>query len=399
MIVGAGQAGLCVSGALSRRGVDHVVLEAGRVGEPWRGRWESVCLVTPNWSVRLPQHPYDGDDPDGFMPRDEIVAYLERYSRAVEAPVREGVRATALRRAGERFVLETSAGEMTPHSVVLAAGAYQRPHRPAGAAGLPAGLLQIDVDDYSSPAELPDGAVLVVGSGQSGCQIAEELNEAGRETFLAFGRAPWVHRRIGDHDFVWWALESGFLDDSVDALPDARARFAANVLISGRDGGRDLNAWTLQRQGVRLLGHFAGADGRSARFERDLAESVAWGNARHEEVMKRFRDCAAARGAPEPPDPHPGPLETDTPAELDLGGFGAVVFAGGFRPDYERWVEIPGAFDALGFPLHRDCECAAADGLYFAGVHFLRNRRSSIFLGVGDDAEMVADGIARRAAD
>ena len=192
VVVGGGQAGLSVSHELTAAGVPHVVLERGLVGQTWRGRWDSFCLVTPNWSVQLPGHPYDGDDPDGFMPRDEIVGYLQRYATGFDAPVRDGVEVTALRPGRDgRLLLETSDGEIEARNVILSTGAYQRPNRPAGAASLPPDLFQIDVEAYRNPNELPAGAVLVVGSGQSGCQISEELHRAGRDVFLACGRAGW----------------------------------------------------------------------------------------------------------------------------------------------------------------------------------------------------------------
>ena len=236
VIVGAGQAGLAVSRELTQAGVAHVVLEKGQVGQTWRGRWDSFCLVTPNWTFQLPGHPYDGGDPDGFMPRDEVVAYLERYAAGFEAPVREGVEVTSLRPGPDGgFLLETSAGQIAARTVVLGTGAYQRPHRPAGAATLPADLLQIDVEEYLNPAELPPGPVLMVGSGQSGCQIAEELHQAGREVCLACGRAPWMPRRLGDRDLVWWALETGFLDAPLSSLPSPAARLGRQ---RASDGGR-----------------------------------------------------------------------------------------------------------------------------------------------------------------
>jgi putative flavoprotein involved in K+ transport len=185
------------------------VLERGRIGETWCGRWDSFCLVTPNWSVQLPGYAYDGDDPDGFMPRDEIVAFLARYAAAVQAPVRVGVTVDSLRRAPNGgFVLDTSAGTIQSRSVVLSTGAYQRAHRPEGAATLPAGLLQIDAEDYQNPGSLPEGKVLVVGSGQSGCQVTEDLHRAGREVAISCGRAPSAPRVIGEKDVFWWAVET-----------------------------------------------------------------------------------------------------------------------------------------------------------------------------------------------
>ena len=290
VVVGAGQAGLASSYELTRAGVEHVVLERGRVGETWRGRWDSFCLVTPNWSVQLPGHAYDGDDPDGFMLRDEIVLYLERYAASFGAPVREGVSVTSLEpRADGGFVLETSNGSIEARTVVLSTGAYQRPHRPAGAATLPADLLQIDAEGYHNPDELPSGAVLVLGSGQTGCQIAEELHQAGRDVYLACGRAPWAPRRLGEHDIVWWLNEAGFLDEALSALPSPAARLIANVQATGHGGGHDLHYRTLQRLGLTLLGHFVGADGRRARFAPDLSESVAFGDQRNDQQIARAR--------------------------------------------------------------------------------------------------------------
>ena len=395
VVVGAGQAGLAVSRELTRADIAHVVLEKGRVGQTWRGRWDSFCLVTPNWSMQLPGRAYDGKDPDGFDSRDEIVGFLERYAAAVEVPVREGVAVNSLQPLPDGgFLLQTSSGRLEATRVVLSTGAYQRPHRPPGAATLPADLLQIDVEDYRNPADLPAGPVLVVGSGQSGCQIAEELQQSGRTVFLSCGRAPWAPRRIGDHDFVWWALETGFLDAPLSSLPDPRFRLAANVLTTGRDGGHDLHLRTLQLVGVTLLGHFLGAEGRSARFAPDLGSSVAWGDQRNAEFMDLVRKLVAERGLPRPDIPEPEPFNAEAPEQLSLDGFGAVVFAGGFRPDYRSWVRCPGAFDELGFPIHRDGASTAARGLYFVGVHFLRKRKSSIFLGVGEDAAIVARQIS-----
>jgi putative flavoprotein involved in K+ transport len=367
------------------------------VGQSWRGRWDSFCLVTPNWFLQLPGHPYDGDDPDGFILRDEVVAYLERYAAGFEAPVREGIEVISLRPGpGGGFLLESSAGQIAARTVVLSTGAYQRPHRPVAASALPTDVLQIDVEDYRNPADLPAGAVLVVGSGQSGCQIAEELHAAGRDVFLACGRAPWFPRRLGDRDLAWWALETGFLDAPLSSLPSPAARLAANLQATGAGGGHDLHYRTLRKLGVTLLGHFLGAEGRHARFAPDLGASVAWGDERNAQLMDLVRKLVTERGLPRPEIPEPEPFNGEAPEELNLSGFGAVVFAGGFRPDYESWVRVPGAFDELGFPVHEEGASTVAPGLFFVGVHFLRKRRSSLLNGVGEDAAIVAAQIAAR---
>jgi putative flavoprotein involved in K+ transport len=397
VVVGGGQAGLATSRELTEAGVPHVVLERGRVGQTWRGRWDSFCLVTPNWSVQLPGHHYDGDDPDGFMPRDQIVAYLERYAASFEAPVREGVDVTGLRRGtGGELLLETSDGEIAARNVVLSTGAYQRPNRPRAAASLPGDLLQIDVESYRNPGELPDGAVLVVGSGQSGCQLSEELHEAGRDVFLACGRAGWGPRRLNGHDMVWWLDAAGSFDDRVEDLPEPGARLWGNVQASGHGGGHDLHYRTLHAMGVTLLGRLLGSDGRDALFAPDLQASIAWGDQRHHKIIGDFRDHAAAAGLPwEDPDP-PRPVEAEPPERLPLKELGAVVFTSGFRPDYGSWVHLDGAFDELGFPIHSEGASTTVPGLHFAGVHFLRKRKSSLLIGVGEDARIVARQIAAR---
>ena len=188
VVVGGGQAGLAVSRELAEAGVAHVVLEKGKVGQTWRGRWDSFCLVTPNWTLQLPGHPYDSAIPMASCPATESSPTWSATRPAASRRCRKVCGVTALQPGRDgRFLLETSAGEIQAKTVVLSAGAYQRPYRPAGAATLPADLLQIDVEGYRNPADLPRGAVLVVGSGQSGCQIAEELHRAGRDVFLACG--------------------------------------------------------------------------------------------------------------------------------------------------------------------------------------------------------------------
>jgi putative flavoprotein involved in K+ transport len=201
---------------------------------------------------------------------------------------------------------------------------------------------------------------------------------------------------VGDRDIIWWAAETGFLDAPVGSLPTPAARLAANAQATGHRGGHDLHYRTLQKLGVTLLGHFLGADGRHARFAQDLGQSVAWGDERNAQLMGLVRDLVAERGLPPPEIPEPQPLDARVPDELNLNGFGGVIFASGFRPDYESWVHCPGAFDELGFPIHDEGASTTTPGLYFVGVHFLRKRKSSLLLGVGEDAAIVARNIAAR---
>jgi putative flavoprotein involved in K+ transport len=397
VVVGAGSAGLAVSHELASGGVEHVVLERGLRGQTWRDRWESFCLVTPNWTVRLPGGEYDGPEPDGYMPRAEVIAHLERYASTFGCPLREGVDVTALNVTPDGvFVVRTATGEMRAAVVVLATGAYQRPHRPEAAGTLPPDLLQLDTEAYKNPNALPSGAVLIIGSGQTGCQLAEEICEAGRDVFLACGRAPWAPRRIEGRDLIAWIAETTFFDTTPAQLPNTQARLVANVQATGHGGGHDLHYRVLQAMGVNLLGHFRGADGRRASFASDLADSVAFGDARYNDLRALIASTRATAGLRAPEMPDPAPFRADARDSLDLRRFGAVIFTSGFRPDYRSWVAFPDAFDELGFPTHSDGASTVVDGLFFVGVHFLRKRKSSLLMGVGEDATLVARTIAER---
>jgi putative flavoprotein involved in K+ transport len=397
-VIGGGQAGLAVSHELTIRGIEHVVLERNRIAQTWRGRWDSFCLVTPNWTVRLPGDTYGGDDPDGYLPRDDIVVLLEAYAASFHAPVREGVGVTSLDATPDRgFRLETTTGEILADTVVLCTGAYQRPHRPSGARSFPLDLLQIDAEAYHNPAQLPPGNVLVIGSGQTGCQLAEELHQSGRDVFLACGRAPWAPRRINGRDLLHWMVQTPFMDVRITDLPSLEARLIANVQATGHDGGHDLHYRTLHGMGVTLLGRFRGVQDRRAHFAADLAESVAFGDNRYRELRKMIHQVCDARGERTPEMPDPPLFNADPPDAVDLADFGTVIFTSGFRPDYTQWVHLD-AFDDLGFPIQDDGGSTIVPGLYFCGVHFMRKRKSSLLLGVGEDAAVVATRIQKRSA-
>ncbi len=396
IVVGAGPAGLAASHELHCVGVDHIVLERGSVGQSWRDRWDSFCLVTPNWYLQLPGGEYSGEDPDGFMLRDEVVAHLERYAHGFGAPILDGTAVTALRsdpRGG--FVLDTSEGQMRTDAVVVATGTFQRPHRPP-AVDFPVDVHVIDAGGYTSPDALPAGGVLVVGSGQTGCQIADELHRSGRDVTIACGKAGWAPRRVDGRDIVSWLIETPFLEQALDDLPSPLARLAANFQTTGRDGGGDLNYRTLHADGVTLTGRLLGASGSTIRFAADLDESVAWGDARYADICNLLRQAASDRGAPAPDLPKARPLDANPPTEMSARDLGAVVFTSGYRPAYRDWVQFPDAFDDAGFPIQHDGASTVVRGLYFVGTHFLRKRKSSTLFGMGEDAEIVARTIAER---
>lgn len=390
-IVGGGQAGLATSWYLTQAGVDHIVLEAGRIAETWRSRrWDSFCLVTPNMSVRLPGATFSGPDPEGFMPRAELVAFFESWVAAFRAPVRERSRVAHVGADSDgRFVISLDDGQVRARTVVVASGSYHKAHRPAGAETLPATLHQVLAEDYGNPSKLPPGNVLIVGSGQTGCQLAEELRESGRKVFLSCGRCPWAPRQVAGRDIVWWMIESGFMDRTVDKLPSPMARLVGNPQLTGHGGGRDLNFRTLHETGVELVGRLMGADGSIVHFADDLAASVDFGDARWADLRGYIDACCAKTGMPQPRYDIPPPMRIRTRSELDLAreGIGSVVWTSGYRPEY-GWVRLP-VFDDMGFPIQVDGR-ASVPGLYFVGVHYMRKLKSAILYGVGEDAEVVA---------
>jgi putative flavoprotein involved in K+ transport len=395
VIVGAGQAGLSLSNELSRSNREHIVLERGTVGQSWRNRWDGFCLVLPNWTVHLSGQPYAGADPDGFMARDEIVDYLSDYATSFRSPIRENVSVESLDREDDGcFRLRTSTGDIRAREVVLATGGYQKPYRPAGVRELPSSLQVIDAPGYSNPGALPPGKVLVIGSGQTGCQIAEEIHQAGREVVLACGRAPWQPRRVGDHDVIFWFIGTPFMDMTLADLPSPMARLGANPQTTGRDGGHDLHYRTLQAMGVTLTGHLVGSEDGQAHFASDLADSVAFGDARYNDIRDLVRRSAADKGLPAPEMPPAPSFVADAPGSVDLADFGAAIFTTGFRPDYASWVRLPEAFDGMGFPIQRDGSSTVIPGLHFMGVHFQRKRSSATLFGVGEDAGVLGKHMA-----
>jgi putative flavoprotein involved in K+ transport len=402
VIVGGGHAGLAMSHQLSRRGGAHIVLERGRVAERWRSeRWDSLHFQFPNWSLALPGQPYDGPQPDGFSSRDEVVAFIERYCAATAAPVRTGVRVDAIRPApgSDRFRVETSHGIVVAFNVVVATGPYQEPVIPAHAAGLPARIAQVHSSAYRNPAGLPPGAVLVVGSGASGCQIVEDLLAAGRRVFLSVGRHRRFPRRYRGRDMFWWMEQMGALDQTLDERPDARER--PNPLVTGVGGGHEINLRCYAARGVVLLGHVEAIEGSRLRLADDLDAQLARGD-EGVAVFTRAVDAYVARAglsAPEEPVPAPPPpLPTSAPIralDLDAESVTSVIWATGFRRDF-GWIHLP-VLDERGEPIHRR-GVSSCPGLYFLGLPWLHTLKSSVLCGVGRDADHLAECIASRAA-
>ena len=402
-VIGGGQAGLSVSWYLRRLGVEHVILERDRIASSWsRGRWDSFCLVTPNWQCRLPEHPYAGPAPDGFMGRDEIVQYVESFAASFDPPVHEGVEVTRVARRGRTgFVVSTDAGEVHAHQVVLCASGYHAPRIPAIADELPDSVTQLHSSDYRNPTSLPDGATLVIGTGQSGAQIAEDLQLAGRDVHLAVGSAPRVARRYRGRDCIAWLEDIGHYDLPVDEHPRGvgAARHEPNHYMTGRGGGRDIDLRGHARDGMGLHGRLGEVRDGSLTFAGDLRDNLD--NA--DGVMDRIKDTIDAwiedRGIDAPDEERYSPVwepdgDGSTPLDLEAAEVRSVIWATGFSSDWS-WVDVP-SFLRDGYPRHERGICAAS-GLYVLGLPWLYTWGSGRFAGVARDAEHVAERVAEQA--
>ena len=390
VIVGGGQAVLAVSYFLTLHGRDHLVIEqANAPADAWRNhRWDSFTLNTPNWQSQLPgaSHP---DDPDAFMSRPEIVAYLERYAEVL--PVRYGSRVTSVERDSRwgSYVVTAADGEsFVARNVVVATGLYQKPNVPTFAADFPAEVRQIHSDAYRNPHTLPQGAVLVVGSAQSGAQIAEELYEAGRKVYLAVGRAGRTPRRYRGKDANWWSDKLGLYDRTVDQLPSPRAKFAGKPHISGTRGGHTLNLHQFARDGIVLLGHLQGvADGKLS-LASDLHENLTKADQHEADFAKAVDAYVRASGMPAPQETLPtlrDGFAAKLLSELDIAAAGvtSVIWATSYRFDFSI-VRVP-VLDADGFPIQKR-GVTNYPGLFFVGLPWLHNAKSALIYGVGDDA-------------
>jgi putative flavoprotein involved in K+ transport len=359
VVIGGGQAGLSLSYHLTQQGRNHVVLEQDRIAESWRTRrWDSLRLVGPNRTLELPGFPYAGDDPDGFMGKDDVAAHLEAYARSFGAPVRESERVTAVERGpdGGGFLVRAEDGTYIAAQVVVATGALQRPIIPACATELPAHIAQVVPYAYRNPTSLPPGAVLVVGSGQAGCQIAEELRRAGRQVYLSVGRSWWAPRRFRGRDVSLWLRDIGWFDRTVEGLPPGARAGLPNPQFTGSGGGRDLNAHTLAVEGVVLLGRLLGIRDGTIALAPDLDVNLAWGDEQAESRLLAIDEHVRERGLDVPAPDLPvysrvaAEIAREAPQELNLAaaGIGAVIWATGYRPDL-GWVRLP-ILDADGWP-------------------------------------------------
>jgi putative flavoprotein involved in K+ transport len=401
VIIGGGQAGLSISYCLKERGIDHIVFEKYQIAHAWRSRrWDSFCLVTPNWQCQLPGYSYPGEAPDGFMQRDEIVHYIESYAKSFDPPIREGVEVTQVRKqdAQGRFELTTTQGPYTADQVVVAVGNYHTPKLPKIAVRLPDGLRQLHSSEYKNPQSLPDGDVLVVGTGQSGCQIAEDLHLAGKRVHLCVGGAPRSPRRYRGRDAVDWLAQMGYYDLAIENHPQKEnVRTNANHYLTGRDGGREIDLRRFALEGMQLYGRLQDIRGSELTFDNDLKQNLDKADAVSESIKKTidaFIEKQAIAAPLEPPyQPLWQPAVEKQTLNYEQENIQTVIWSTGYESNF-RWLEIP-VFDGKGYPGHKR---GVTDvwGLYFLGLPWLYTWGSGRFSGIARDAQYLADWIVSR---
>jgi putative flavoprotein involved in K+ transport len=407
VVVGAGQAGLIVSHLLREAGREHVLLDRrSSLGGGWQDRWDAFRLVSPNWTTSVPGFAYRGDEPDGFMPRDEIVEHFRAYAAAIGAPVELETEVTRLETldggGAARFRLSTSRGEMDARQVVVAGGPFQTPFIPPLASSFDPSIRQLHSHDYRNPESMPPGGVLLIGSGQTGVQLAEELMADGRVVWMAAGHCGRLPRRYRDRDIFWWLRQLGTRGrDLGTPLPAAenlagpRARLACNPHLSGHDGGHDTNLRQMASEGLRVLGRFEAAEGTRARFADDLPDTLRFADSFFGERFRSKCDTFVERAGEDLPEDEPAQFDFEPPVirEVDLAaeGISSVIWTSGYRPAFD-WIqlEVP-VIDDFGLPITHGGATEVA-GLTFIGTPYMVDMGSANLVGVARDAEALAAG-------
>ena len=405
VVIGGGHAGLTMSHYLSQLGREHLVLERGRVAERWSSeRWDSFCFQFPNWTIELPGYKYQCDNPEEFAPGREIVRFVQDYATFIKAPTRCGVEVTSLERTLKtgRYLCRTNNGAIETANVVIATGPYQRAAIPAMSSDVPKHILQLHSSGYRNSNQLPPGAVLVVGSGASGCQIADDLQQSGRQVYLSVGRHSRVPRRYRGKDFSYWGAALKRPEQIVDTVP-LNLRKGSEVLVTGVNGGYDVDIRSMAARGVVLLGHSQGIKDGDIILADDLEQHIAKGDESFGNFKKSVDEYVTKAGleAPEEQDLEVSANITkeisNRVSHLNLkdAGVSAIVWASGFRYDFD-WIKLP-ILDDGGEPSHRR-GVTQIPGIYLLGLRWLYKRRSSFLLrsGPAEDAAYLAEQIMLR---
>jgi putative flavoprotein involved in K+ transport len=401
VVIGGGQAGLAMSYHLRERGREHIVLERKRIAERWHSeRWNSLFFQFPNWALRLPGFTYKGDDPGAFAHNREVTRFVEDYARFIDAPVRCGTEVVSVRESPESsgFLIDTNDTAIAASRVVVATGPFQRASLPACSASFPPHIFQVPASRYRDPDQLPPGAVIVVGSATSGCQIAEELYQSGRSVYLCLSRHRRAPRRYRGRDLTWWLLAMGRMDARIDSFPGRK--IPPSMLITGVDGGHDVDLRRFAAEGVVMLGRLNSVTDGKLSLGDNAEEILAEADKAYPDFTRAADDYVRAANIDAPEDDTPNPAANPAPipsvSSLDLkaANITSVVWGTGYDFDF-GWLKVP-VLNERGAPLQErgvtDCT-----GLYFLGLHWMHTFKSGVIFGVGDDAAYLADQIAARA--
>ncbi|HWR64501.1 MAG TPA: NAD(P)-binding domain-containing protein [Bellilinea sp.] len=398
IIIGAGQAGLSLSHYLNQAGMEHLILEkAPKIADAWRNRrWDSFTLVTPNWTFQLPGAGYDGPDPDGFMTKDQIVQRFDQFEQVHHFSIQFSthVAEVAPQDGLHRYRVISNRGTFNARNVVLATGMFQKVKIPPFATQIPENILQIPSDAYKNPQSLPPGAVLVVGSGQSGCQIAEEINEAGRKVYLSTGSAGRIKRRYRGKDMVHWMNQIKFFDRTPDMLPSPRDRLSAPPHVTGKGGGHDINLRTFHQNGIVLLGHLRGFENGELIFIPDLAENLAKADIFSDTLLKLIDEYILREAIDIPVQPMDAGGDFQPESEIktlnpDVNHIQTIIWACGFT--MENLVQLP-VRDEDGLPI-TDGGVTRFPGLYYLGMLWMNKFKSGLLMGIAESAQHLAEAI------
>jgi putative flavoprotein involved in K+ transport len=413
VIVGAGQAGLGFSYYLQQNSRKHIVFEQGRVGESWLSqRWDSFKLNTPNFMNVLPGLHYDGLEPDGFWRTDELVRYFQRYIEHFQLPVRTGVTVTSVEQSEDEghFIVKTKTNgqreeSFTSRSVVIASGSLQTPKFPVTRSRLPNDIVQLHTADYHNAAALPPGAIVVVGSGQSGCQITEDLLSAGRTVYLCtskVGRAP---RRYRGRDILEWWIDMKFLDVTFASLEDKAISRTPQPQVSGLGRfGHTVSLQYLARQGAVILGRLLDVEESHLILNDEAAAHVHFADNFSQRLKDNIDAYLLQTGIAPPaleedpadrPDPQAECVSPLRRLNLREAKVSTVIWATGFTSDFS-WIHLP-VLDADGGPIFQR-GISPVRGLYFLGFPWLSSRKSGIIYGIDEDAHYIADALLEQLA-
>ena len=397
VVVGGGQAGLSASYFLSKSGIEHVVLERSQRFHSWKNdRWDSFCLVTPNWQCRLPEWPYTGHDPTGYMVKDDIVDYLEGFANSFEPPIQEGVRVTDVERFPDgKISITTNKSRWLADFVILATGSYDLQVKPDFSKNLNPDIVQISSKSYKRPSDIPDGTCLVIGTGQSGVQMMEDLWMEGKDVRLSVGSAPRSPRVYRGRDATDWLYEIGEYSKTIEEQADPRHTEAkTNHYLSGRDGGHEIDLRDFALKGLKLYGTVSHIQNDHIFFKSDLEENLDQADESYLKICRMIDDYIETEGIDAPDIPvftkKWKPAKETPSLNMTTEGITSILWCTGFKPDYS-WLKID-CLDERGRPIHKR-GITSQSGVYFLGLNWLNTWGSGRFLSVADDAEFLVDNI------